>query len=282
MSEHITSTPHIRRLERSSTDRMLAGVSGGLGKYFDLSPSVFRIGFLVLTVLGGAGLLVYLAAVLIMPEEGKERSLAQQVLAERSSRPWPLVGLALAGFALVVLLSHATLWPAAGAGWFVILLVGLALVWASRGQRRSGRVLRVLAVLSGLLLAAIAAAIIAAFSWFDVSLNDGVGKKEYAPTMPSEVASSYKLGVGDLRIDLSQIGPITSPLRIKAHVGVGDLRVVVPQGVPVAIDSHVKVGDIRAFDQDVSGRNVDLHNGSGLLTIDGRVGLGAIHVERAG
>jgi phage shock protein PspC (stress-responsive transcriptional regulator) len=282
MSEHITSTPHIRRLERSSSDRILAGVSGGLGKYFDLSPAVFRVGFVVLTVLGGAGLLVYLAAVLIMPEEGKEQSLAEQVLRERSSRPWPLVGLALAGFALVILLSHATLWPAAGAGWFVILLVGLALLWASRGQRRSGRVLRVLAVLSALLLAAIAAAIIAAFSWFDVSLNDGVGKKEYAPTTPAAVASSYKLGVGDLRIDLSEIGPITSPLRIKANVGVGDLRVVVPQGMPVAVDGHVKVGDIRAFDQDLSGRNVDLHNGSGLLTIDGRVGLGEIHVERAG
>ncbi len=282
MSEHITSTPRIRRLERSSSDRVLAGVSGGLGKYFDLSPSVFRVGFVVLTVLGGAGLLVYLAAALIMPEEGKERSLVEQVLAERSSRPWPLIGLGLAGVALVVLLSHATLWPAAGGAWLVILLVGLAHVWASRGQRRSGRVLRVLAVLSALVLAAIAAAIIAAFAWFDVSLNDGVGKKEYAPTSLSAVASSYKLGVGDLRIDLSNVGPITSPIRIKARVGVGDLRVIVPQDATVAVDGHVKVGDIRAFDQEVSGRNVDLHNGTGLVTIDGHVGLGAIRVERVG
>jgi hypothetical protein len=137
-------------------------------------------------------------------------------------------------------------------------------------------------VLSGLLLAAIAAAIIAAFAWFDVSLGDGVGKHEYVPNSPSAVASSYKIGVGDLRIDLTELGPITTPLRIKARVGVGDLRVVVPQDVPVAIDGHVKVGDIRAFDQELSGRNVDLHNGSGLLTIDGRVGLGEIHVERAG
>ena len=55
MSEHITHTQGIKRLERSSTDRMLAGVSGGLGRYFDLNPAVFRLGFVVLTLLGGAG-----------------------------------------------------------------------------------------------------------------------------------------------------------------------------------------------------------------------------------
>ena len=80
MSEHITHTPTVRRLERSS-DRILAGVAGGLGKYFELNPNFFRIGFVVLTLLGGAGILVYLAALLVMPAEGKERSLAEQVLA---------------------------------------------------------------------------------------------------------------------------------------------------------------------------------------------------------
>ena len=67
MSEHTLHTPMVKRLERSSSDRMIAGVSGGLGRYFDLNPGVFRLGFVVLTVLGGAGILVYLAAVLVMP-----------------------------------------------------------------------------------------------------------------------------------------------------------------------------------------------------------------------
>ena len=53
---------------------MLIGVCGGLGRYFDLNPTVFRVGFVVLTLLGGAGVLVYLAAALVMPAEGKERS----------------------------------------------------------------------------------------------------------------------------------------------------------------------------------------------------------------
>ena len=139
MSEHITHTAAVQRLERSTSDRKLAGVAGGLGRYFDLNPSFFRIGFVVLTLLGGAGLLIYLVAAFVMPDEGKDKSIAEQVLADRRDRPWPLVGLALAGVAIVVLLSHATVWPAAGAGWILVLFAGLAILWASRADRRAGR-----------------------------------------------------------------------------------------------------------------------------------------------
>ena len=57
MSEHTTQIPEIRRLQRSRSDRMLAGVSGGLARYFEIHPAVFRVGFVVLTLLGGAGIL---------------------------------------------------------------------------------------------------------------------------------------------------------------------------------------------------------------------------------
>ena len=66
MTQPLTHTPQVKRLERSSSSRVVAGVSGGLGRYFDINPAVFRLGFVVLTLLGGAGLLVYLAAVLVM------------------------------------------------------------------------------------------------------------------------------------------------------------------------------------------------------------------------
>ena len=92
---------------------MVAGVAGGLGHYFNVNPLLYRVGFVVLTLLGGAGILIYLAAVLVMPEEGKEDSFAARVLRERSDRPWPLVGLALVAIAGAVLLSRATLWHAA-------------------------------------------------------------------------------------------------------------------------------------------------------------------------
>src|SRR5476649_2106587 len=118
-----TDTAHsdqIKRLERSTSESMVAGVAGGLGRYFELNPAVFRLGFAILTLVGGVGVLVYLAAVLVIPLEGNERSLAADVLAQRRDRPWPVVGLGLAGVALVLLLSRASI--ASGAGWTVALV----------------------------------------------------------------------------------------------------------------------------------------------------------------
>ena len=283
MTEHITHTNAVRRLERSSSDKMLAGVCGGLGRYFDLNPAVFRVGFVVLTLLGGAGVLVYLAAAFVMPGEGKERSLAEQVLAERKERPWPLIGLAIVGVAMVVLLSRAALWPAAGAGWIFVLIVGLGVLWVSRSERWGGRILRVFLALVVAALAASVAAIVLAFSWFNVSLGDGVGDHVYAPATAAAIAPSYRLGVGNLRIDLSAIRPAARELHVQAKVGVGELRVVVPRGVPVQVDARAKVGDVYVVGREDSGRNAVVKTGTGGgYVIDATVGLGKVTVVRGG
>jgi phage shock protein C len=64
------STTEPRPVRRSRDDRMLAGVCGGLAKYFGVDPVVVRIGAVALTAAGGAGLFVYVAAWLLMPGEG--------------------------------------------------------------------------------------------------------------------------------------------------------------------------------------------------------------------
>src|SRR5205085_12397656 len=79
--------PRQRRLERSRSDRWLTGVCGGLGSYFGLDPILFRIAFIVLTVAGGAGLWLYLAAWLLLPEQGSHSSIAQHALGHRRSGP---------------------------------------------------------------------------------------------------------------------------------------------------------------------------------------------------
>src|SRR5512141_1796426 len=117
MSEHTLHTPMVKRLERSSDAKILAGVSGGLGRYFDLSPAVFRLGFVVLTLLGGAGILVYITAVLVIPKEGEDRSIAEDILANRRDHPARLVALAIVGVAVLSLLARADTWPAAGTAW---------------------------------------------------------------------------------------------------------------------------------------------------------------------
>jgi phage shock protein PspC (stress-responsive transcriptional regulator) len=285
MSEHITHTPSIKRLERSS-DRIVAGVAGGLGRYFDLNPTFFRVGFVILTLLGGAGVLIYLAALLVMPEEGSEQSIAERALAERRDRPWPLVGLGLAAAALIVLLSRATIWPAAGAGWVIILLAGLAIMWsfdASRGSRRARRVLTVLVTLVTLAVASAIAAAAIAFAWFDVSLGNGVGDRVETPASVNVIRPTYQLGVGDLRVDLSRVGPITRETHVQARVGVGDLRIIVPRDVTVAVDARAKVGDVYVLRQHDDGHNAVVRTaGDGLLVINARVGAGRIDVVRAG
>lgn len=60
-----------RRLYRSETDRMLAGVCGGLGEFFGVDPTLIRIGFIVLALAGGAGLPIYLAMWVVVPRASR-------------------------------------------------------------------------------------------------------------------------------------------------------------------------------------------------------------------
>jgi phage shock protein PspC (stress-responsive transcriptional regulator) len=62
------------QLRRSRTDRHVAGVAGGLGRHFGIDPTILRVLFVVLTFFGGAGLLVYAAVWLFVPEDGEARA----------------------------------------------------------------------------------------------------------------------------------------------------------------------------------------------------------------
>jgi phage shock protein PspC (stress-responsive transcriptional regulator) len=68
------------RLHRRRDGRMVAGVAAGLADYFGIDPTLVRIGFLVLAVMGGLALPLYVAGWLLIPEEGAEFSLAEDLL----------------------------------------------------------------------------------------------------------------------------------------------------------------------------------------------------------
>ncbi len=55
---------------------MLAGVCAGLAGYFGFDVTIVRVAFAAFTFLGGAGIPVYLACLLLIPEEGSEQSIA--------------------------------------------------------------------------------------------------------------------------------------------------------------------------------------------------------------
>lgn len=59
----------IKRLYRSRSERMIAGVCGGLGEYLNIDATVIRLIFAIAALWGGAGLIVYLVMWLVVPEE---------------------------------------------------------------------------------------------------------------------------------------------------------------------------------------------------------------------
>jgi phage shock protein PspC (stress-responsive transcriptional regulator) len=61
--------PGPRRLTRSRTDRVIAGVCGGFAAYSGIDANIVRLVMVVLAVLGGSGLLLYLIAWVIVPAE---------------------------------------------------------------------------------------------------------------------------------------------------------------------------------------------------------------------
>lgn len=63
-----------KKLYRSSTDKKIAGVCGGLGEYFNIDPTLVRLGAVVLGLCGG-GLLAYIVAAVIIPEAPKDAPL---------------------------------------------------------------------------------------------------------------------------------------------------------------------------------------------------------------
>jgi phage shock protein PspC (stress-responsive transcriptional regulator) len=65
---------------------MLAGVAAGLAEYFDVDPTLVRVGFVALSLLGGIAVPLYLAGWLLIPDEGAELSVAEELLARERSR----------------------------------------------------------------------------------------------------------------------------------------------------------------------------------------------------
>ena len=58
-----------KKLYKSSTNKMLAGVCGGIAEYFGVDPTWIRLALVIFSMTGGAGVLAYIVAALIIPDE---------------------------------------------------------------------------------------------------------------------------------------------------------------------------------------------------------------------
>ena len=80
------SAPSRMLLRRSLDDRMLAGVAGGLARYFGVDAVIVRIAFVVLALFGGTGIALYLAGLLLIPDEGSDQSIAGSLIESVQTR----------------------------------------------------------------------------------------------------------------------------------------------------------------------------------------------------
>ncbi len=146
-----------KRLARSQSDFMIGGVCGGLGKYFAIDPTLVRLVFVLLTLAGGSGVLVYFILWIVMPREdapnvqtnmdsqefsrranqmGQEM---QQIVQQPNTRAVKFIGISLVVLGLVYLVQNLNIpWLA----WFndqllwpiLIIVVGALLL--SRAFRK--------------------------------------------------------------------------------------------------------------------------------------------------
>ena len=369
MSTSETQSASIKELHRSHDDRILAGVAGGLGRYFDLTPTFFRIGFAILALVGGAGILLYVAAWLVIPDQGESDSIVSEALRRRRDRPWLLAGVALIAIALVSLLAQADFWPNSGFAWTLLLLGGLAIMFAQRravdstpppdgpqadggttpdestlpdggtpGEavtataraRQPSLLLPGLGVLlaaagalalatalgvdvrwdvalavaaigtgvavvagaalrrrtAGLVVMGLVLAMLAvAVSAVDVRLEGPIGTRVYTPTDASDLKRDYNSSIGDLKLDLSNAALAAGDTDVDANVGIGELRVIVPEDVALEVDASASAGKVTVFGRSESGIDADLsesippRGSDRTLRIDAHVGLGDVIVE---
>jgi phage shock protein PspC (stress-responsive transcriptional regulator) len=166
----VQETP--RRLTRSRDDRVIGGVAGGLGHYFNVDPIIFRIAFAASLLIGGLGGLVYLAAWVFIPEgDGSPQPSAQP--RERSGALTALAVVVLVLVAGPLLLAPVLLVLGAGlfAGLLILPLAAIALVgflvwWLVTGERPVGSTRDVLiAAALGVGLLALCCCIFVAGAW---------------------------------------------------------------------------------------------------------------------
>src|SRR5215207_6186449 len=289
----------VRRLTRSSSDKLIGGVAGGLGRYFGVDPILFRIAFVVLVFAGGVGVLAYIGLLAFVPADDQTRVFG-------SRRDTNVIGAVLLGLLVVLLLGP----PAFFIGPALIpiaLLIGIGvLLWrAAGGAPPSGDPGRIIARAAIALVIGIAAvggfagvfmlaavgggttlAVLAIVAAADVEVDGGVGDRHYRPATAQELRPEYQLGMGELVVDLRDVDLPAATTRMRVEVGIGHTVVRVPEDACVSSAVKVGAGQATVLDRGSGGLDVDFAQAaaptgdSPRLQLDGQVGIGAFEVVR--
>ena len=92
----------IKRLYKSQYDRMIGGVAGGIAEYLKVDATIIRIVFVLMSLFGGTGLIVYIAGLLIIPEGDKEILSDEKVKAKKNNTGFWGILLIIAGLLFIL------------------------------------------------------------------------------------------------------------------------------------------------------------------------------------
>jgi len=351
------SAPERPRLVRSRTDRKVAGVAGGIAQHLNIDPLLVRIVFVVLTLGGGVGILLYALGWLLVPQDGED-PVGGGALDRMRHSTWIPIGLLVVGGS--ILLGNVFSWDG-GAVFFALVLIALGWLLyreesvapasgspgggasfatpayggvapstaASRSAPASylgrytfaGMLLVIgftallettdvitfdrrlypaiaLSVVGGglvvgafwgrsralIVLGLLLVPVVILASLIDVPLVGGAGERNFQPATATSVRDEYRLVAGEMVIDLTETEWGSEPVSFEATIGMGELSIIVPQGVEVDLDASVGAGEIAFFDEFREGFDLDFDSvgGSGSpaaqLIVDARVSFGVIMV----
>jgi phage shock protein PspC (stress-responsive transcriptional regulator) len=129
--------PPLSLMRRSRTDRKIVGVAGGLGRWAGVDPLVFRILFVVLTIFGGSGILLYALGWLLIPDEGEQESEGQRLVNGHSRTRFRTVVVLIVVLVLGLGVTGSLIDSGPGLGGLgVLLVIGLGVVLVLRNGQR--------------------------------------------------------------------------------------------------------------------------------------------------
>jgi phage shock protein C len=126
-------TPRV--LRRSRGERVIGGVCGGLGRYLGIDPVLLRIAFVVLLLAGGGGLVLYVIAWILIPEEREGEPLGTERPSSVDTTRL-IVGGALVAIGTIALLNLSVPWLGRYFWPLAIIALGVAIVIQTSAARR--------------------------------------------------------------------------------------------------------------------------------------------------
>ncbi|MHB1251429.1 MAG: PspC domain-containing protein [Acidimicrobiales bacterium] len=285
-----SSSLEAQGLRRSTRNRKIGGVAGGIGERFDIDANIVRVAFILLCFLWGLGAAIYLAMWALVPLSGTS-STSESEPPDPESKRFSLrtVVLILAalfvGLIFIAIGAHGFVYGRGLSVMWLVFLVALAVL----SLRRPGRRLSLMRFVAGVFIAflsfviLVTGAVLGYVALAGVPFNGGVGQTLYQPTSLTQVHRTYRMAAGRMTIDLRGVSFENHSIAITSTVGIGTLTIDVPDGVLVNLSAESGANSINYPLQGARQFFVTSSSGAhhGLIELTVKVGIGNINLIRA-